>query len=900
VLLVVPGGRVGRNLEALLVATAAERGVPLFSPRVVTPGGVASALLDLGGGVVGGVGSRLAWAEALRTCDDEALQALFPRASRDGPLWSWLALAAVVQRCHGELAGELLRFGDIGGRAGPLMIEPERWQALAEIERAYVRVLTERGLADPDIQQTEALGRGGGGSSALHVVLIGAGELSGSARAALSLAARVTPLVFAPDSMRDLFDDHGCVRPGAWLNRPLDLDDARVRFAEGPDDQAEQALIAIAEAGERTADLISIGVPDPEVTPFLERLADKSGSARLRDAGGTPVRMTAPWRLLDAICELLELRTFDALRSLLRHPHVEAYLTRHRDDGPTLPPDWLQTLDCYAAESLHDRIALEAPDSAWHTDDPGTLESLRLIHADIAGWLAPLLPPPQPAPGWGDPLLKVMERIYQALDLDPASPSARRVMGACRAIRTAIDQLRGLAVSGQAPEWPGIDAASAIRLILEECGDQAIPDEPDPEAVELLGWLELAFDPAEVTVVTGLNEGRIPASFGADPLLPDSLRNALGLPCSRARYARDAYIISAIAASRPHAIFIAGRRTASGDPLWPSRLLLSTAPEAMVFRVRGFLRKTRDPRRVRLETTLVPGARSLFPLAPVQPCRPVDSMSVTSFKTFIRSPYLFYLQHVLRLEEQGDRDRELDALSFGSLIHHVLECFGRTDARHSSRDELIRQCLHDHLSDFIRHRHGEVLSAPLRLQAEIARRRLDAFAQWQAGRVREGWLIHVPPEWRPGDGRGELRVDGAPMRLRGRIDRIERHEDGRLAILDFKTGDKPADPEKAHRNRSGWIDLQLPLYLHLADELGVDDRTVLGYITIPRKREELGLKVAEWTEGDLRSANARAAEIVRAVRDGRFDDVGDVRLEGGTFASLCGSGFLDSGEEESQ
>ncbi|MGA1400680.1 MAG: PD-(D/E)XK nuclease family protein, partial [Phycisphaerales bacterium] len=49
----------------------------------------------------------------------------------------------------------------------------------------------------------------------------------------------------------------------------------------------------------------------------------------------------------------------------------------------------------------------------------------------------------------------------------------------------------------------------------------------------------------------------------------------------------------------------------------------------------------------------------------------------------------------------------------------------------------------------------------------------------------------------------------------GRIDRVDRHrETGRLRVLDYKTGDEPADPERSHlvgRGTGRWFDMQFPL-----------------------------------------------------------------------------------------
>src|SRR3546814_8186060 len=45
-------------------------------------------------------------------------------------------------------------------------------------------------------------------------------------------------------------------------------------------------------------------------------------------------------------------------------------------------------------------------------------------------------------------------------------------------------------------------------------------------------------------------------------------------------------------------------------------------------------------------------------------------------------------------------------------------------------------------------------------------------------------------DWVEASGRGEMLVDG--VRVYGRADRIDRFDDGALAIVDYKTGDPPS------------------------------------------------------------------------------------------------------------
>jgi ATP-dependent helicase/nuclease subunit B len=128
----------------------------------------------------------------------------------------------------------------------------------------------------------------------------------------------------------------------------------------------------------------------------------------------------------------------------------------------------------------------------------------------------------------------------------------------------------------------------------------------------------------------------------------------------------------------------------------------------------------------------------------------------------------------------------------------------------------------------------------------------------------------------------------------GRIDRIDRHADGRWFIFDYKTGDSSTDPEKAHRHDGEWIDLQLPLYRHIARSLGVGGDVQLGYLRLPRDTSDIGEKAAAWTAEDLASADQAIMDVATCIRNGVFwkqlDDEPSVLTE---YGPICQDGVLE-------
>jgi RecB family exonuclease len=249
---------------------------------------------------------------------------------------------------------------------------------------------------------------------------------------------------------------------------------------------------------------------------------------------------------------------------------------------------------------------------------------------------------------------------------------------------------------------------------------------------------------------------------------------------------------------------------------------------------------------------------------------PVTSMRVTEFRDYLACPYRYYLRHRLGLEALDDAAEELDAAAFGTLIHDVLRDFGRHEASGSVDPEVIFALLSDLLDRALADSYGEAPLAAVRIQATQARLRLQKFADWQAGWVREGWRIEQV-EWEADEDKAVIVVEGQPMRIRGRIDRIDLHPaTGRRVVFDYKTSDTLKSPEQRHRKDGAWIELQLPLYLRLVRAMGIEGPVELGYIVLPKDTSEVGPLLAEWTEDDLREADRTTEEVIEAVWAEKF------------------------------
>ncbi len=95
-----------------------------------------------------------------------------------------------------------------------------------------------------------------------------------------------------------------------------------------------------------------------------------------------------------------------------------------------------------------------------------------------------------------------------------------------------------------------------------------------------------------------------------------------------------------------------------------------------------------------------------------------------------------------------------------------------------------------------------------------------------------------------------------------------------------------------------WFNFQLPLYRHLAAEVvdvaraKEEGKLALGYFRLPRRSEDVGVVMADWTAEELADADAAASVVVGRVRGGEFAEIGEEVVTGGSIDRMCGVGFL--------
>ncbi|MDA7881394.1 PD-(D/E)XK nuclease family protein [Akkermansiaceae bacterium] len=852
-LIVVPTAQSGRLLREGL----AEKG-GVLAPRVVTSG----YFLHTGEGASEAV-ETLAWVEVLEGIEDWTIyEAAFPTQPGIGEKASWsLPLAKSL---FGVRAG-LLEGGMMIAEAAERMggsVEAERWLALADLERKVERILKSWGFES----RSAIVSRGEIEWPAGVTEIVLAGLVDVSPAVVQVLESSPLPVRVLSGSDEGL-DEWGRPDLEHWSAREISWPESgSVSLTGDPMQQAECALLKVATGGQ-ASDQVTLGSVDEEVAAELVRTFGRAGWT-IHNPGETASHPLAAWlsawraylRRPEA-AELMDLLSFKETGVLVKHRRVKRardlsslrndYLVRRAEDVARVVTLLNAEVEAAGEErrAKYLKRSLEAAECTVETFANLSQARDRFLSGDFHEGMRSLL--------------SVVDSENESDALEWLADTESVAKETKRPVSFWLEMLQS-----------GIPPVSDFA--------------PEERALDVQGWLELFFERGEHLVICGMNEGLLPARPSTDSWLPEGTRRVLELSSCESRRARDSYLLAGMIAAREasgRVDLLLGKSSGGGDVLQPSSLLLASKGKELARRVSELFKEVPPPEDG-LSWTHEPGWDWQ-----VKKVTPPERLSVTAFSDYLACPFRFYLKHVLKMQE-GDPERiEWNARDFGTLVHLVLENFGRDlAARELSSENEIADWVHGNLEIVLTERLGSDLPAAIRIQKEVMRQRLSWFAECQAGEYADGWrIIEVEKNFK---------VEIGGIQVRGQIDRVEENlETGAKRVLDYKTKSKAQNVANAHgvqirsnyewpvhTNRveevkavlgvgprgkaveARWINLQVPLYALAMGE--VDE---VGYFGLGATRSSVGLQLwPEFGSDEVEAARECAEWIVSQVKAGVF------------------------------
>ncbi|MDO5579754.1 MAG: PD-(D/E)XK nuclease family protein [Planctomycetia bacterium] len=959
-LLVLPNGRARSRLELILVQKVEDLirqkiiASDWYPPELITLAHFPEKLYPIKSPAAKTMSQIFAWSKVLRKMaadHPERLSALLPNGLPKDD-FSLLSISKKIADIHCELAAENSGFDKVVD----LITVPEeknRWNTLLELQNNYLALLDQ--LKQWDIQTARIF------ALKFHecrtdkeIYVIGASDLNKVQKEMLhAIKDHVHIMICAPESERNGFDAFGTLVPDYWNNKVIPISDEQIIQTDKPEDQADQIMDYLAAFLDKCpghiADACSVCVPDSEILPSLIQKME-SKNIPYHVSAGTPLFRNRVYSLIALIAKYQKNFRFSDLADLVRHPDMERYLIRKLNEaGDEISyANWITDFD-----HLQNYLILDRVDPKWSdTYIPKNIdtEKIKKVIALIDDLLIPFrqneekgihseqrnisgiqsdsedsdemekidsilkkipqirwrcFEKSQTLKQWCPDLSQLICTLYPDSDdpdsNDPDPLSAEQINAGIVQINDCLSRFAEIPDALQI----SVSASFAFNLLIKELGTLTITSRNPDNAVPLVGWLELLLDDRPYLIISGMNEGIIPTAISDDPFLPNSLRQQLDLPDNRRRFARDVWAMSALHASHPLLKIVFGRHSLEGDPHQPGRLLFMCDTKTIVDRVCRFFGDQKEIKADKISNRISGNSSEFAPPVLHPKGDPPKEYKVTAFKDFLSSPYIYFLKHYYKLDAISDGSSELDPLAFGNIVHDVLSSFA---SRREMREETDPDRLLAHLSALLdsglKKRFSEYTSPIVPIQIELIRRRLAAFAQWQTQWLGFGNRIMYAEAYSKDP--VLLNVDGDPVVLRGRIDRIDFNErTGDWHIFDYKTFDavnkSDHKVDKDHRKRIGirrspiqvlcenyfpgvslnqsgqanyeWTNLQLPLYRHIfakileQDHLSCPDesRIKLGYIILP-KSEETFVDLGEWSSDDLKQADEYAYYVIRMIR----------------------------------
>ncbi len=368
--------------------------------------------------------------------------------------------------------------------------------------------------------------------------------------------------------------------------------------------------------------------------------------------------------------------------------------------------------------------------------------------------------------------------------------------------------------------------------------------------LHIWGPLEARLQHADVMILGGLNEGTWPPEAPASPWMSRPMMTAFGLPSPERRIGLSAHdFVQAFASSR---VILTRPERSEGSPTVTSRWLMRIANLVKDTPCEGAFT---DPEDWSAWQAKLDRPEKTAPMPRPRPCPPVAArpreLPATQIEAWMRDPYAVYARYVLKLRKLDPLDADPGRADYGSFIHKALDRFIR---RHPPPAPLPDDA-EARLLELGRETFAAVLDRP-GIEA-FWWPRFARIARWFVGTeaARRASLAASATET---EGRMEISGPAGPFVVKATADRIDRDADGRLVILDYKTGALPTTDEVA----AGFAP-QLPLEAMIAEAGGFAD-VAAGAVA---RLEYWRLKGGD-PPGEIRNLPLDPAQLIADARAG--------------------------------
>ena len=301
----------------------------------------------------------------------------------------------------------------------------------------------------------------------------------------------------------------------------------------------------------------------------------------------------------------------------------------------------------------------------------------------------------------------------------------------------------------------------------------------------------------DAVMMVGCDAGHLPSQPQEQLFFTNAVRRECGLITREQRQIQQLRDFAELLSTNPEIILSYQSKTGDEDnPVspWIERLNLCLLQSGLPRLPARTLELLRQP--LQSVTTYQP--------RPAAPQLTPPALSASGYNQLMACPYQFFAGRMLKLSELevlSDMPKKRD---LGTWLHAILETYHTTLKARPELTDLAEQSAL--LLEISRDVFAKIVqSNPTALgMAQDWEQSVPAYARWNWERAKQGWHFD----------QGEVQAErhlawqGGTVRLHGRIDRVDRDSDGRMAVLDYKTKAKVDLNKKLKLGQ----DQQLPFY----------------------------------------------------------------------------------------
>ena len=442
-------------------------------------------------------------------------------------------------------------------------------------------------------------------------------------------------------------------------------------------------------------------------------------------------------------------------------------------------------------------------------------------------------------------------------------------------VETIIDSLEGVATSLLANDHVA-DVNTALTLLRRCLGQATVPFPGTPlKGVQVLGFLETRNLKFDTVYFLDANEDVLPGSGSEHTIIPEQVRERLGLPTRKQREEISAYYFHVLMEGAREVHLFFSENPQRERSRFIEQLLWDRQRNEKKDDTKEYI-NTISYSVLLANTTPVPIPKTEHIVEAIRSL----SLSASALDAYLACPLRFYYRYVLGLREREEVIGDIDSGDVGGFVHDMLRMyFFKMISREMTPADVDTGRLYSIVDEGFEQKFGKEMTGSRYVMKQQIQTQLRRFLdKYQKPILEQRPITLLALEQK-------FEIRRGAFQLNGKLDRVERRGD-RIFILDYKTG-KPdsirgidtgkLDPDRRETWKDAISSLQLPIYAMLyAGSTGAPIETIMpAYLKLGQTAINEDIETPLF--GDSTVSVTGYGQMGR-VLDALLDEIADLRV----------------------